>query len=133
MRVFNLTNEPTPVLKSQGLVNVPLRVGSVTIKPGESEEVPKRTSIPQRYLDCGALAVNEPPSSYSVPKAEEEEEPIPDTHPVPTPVPVVAVPVVSVEAEPAPMTEPAPPPEPESELEKEESGRKKRRSRKRRG
>lgn len=92
MRVYNLTDVPTPALRAAGLVNVPLKVGGITVQPGESVPIRSALGATGRYIRVGAVHVGDaPPKGYTPaaapvveepagePGGEEEEEPAPST------------------------------------------------------
>ena len=73
MRVFNLTDVPTPALQQKGFVSHTFAVGPALLGPGESAEVaPEHVQHIkrglQRLIADGALAMNQPPPSYLVAK-----------------------------------------------------------------
>lgn len=73
MKVFNLTDIETPILKSRGLVGVPIAVGSTLIAPGGEAEVGD-TEMIRRDIVCftapGALSVGVRPPAYLVAQSE---------------------------------------------------------------
>lgn len=81
-KVYNLTNVPTAQLESAGLVNVPIRLGDVVIKPGCCEPVPQGMGAQaNRYIKMGALHVGERPPEGFKPAAQPAPAPAP---PAPT-------------------------------------------------
>lgn len=77
-RVHNLTDVPTPALRTAKLVNVPITMSGVTIQPGESAMVgrpPARQST--RLTRVGAIHIGEkaPPGYTPAPKAEKASVP----------------------------------------------------------
>lgn len=79
MRVFNLTDVPTPTLVGCGLVNTAVQVGGRSIPPGGSENVEKLSADDQRFLRCGAISVGEPPPAYRAARAVRPAPAVPDT------------------------------------------------------
>jgi len=69
VRVYNLTDVPTPALSARGLVGARLKVGSVEVLPGEYRDVPSLSANEQSFLLCGALSVGEPPAWYRAKKS----------------------------------------------------------------
>jgi hypothetical protein len=69
MKVFNLTDVETPVLKQHGMVNHTFAVGALLLGPGDSGDLPSekesalRTEL-QRLVGLGALSANELPPAY---------------------------------------------------------------------
>jgi hypothetical protein len=67
-RVFNLTDQPTSLLKRQGLVSLPLRVGEKTIPPGGSELVMLTPRVLAEFAGLramGAVCIGSTPGWYS--------------------------------------------------------------------
>lgn len=73
VRLFNLTDVPTPELESRGLVNVPLIVGRTILAPGEEVHL-ELDGFTQPHVDeyvrLGAMSAGELPASYRVKKAK---------------------------------------------------------------
>lgn len=71
MKLFNLTDMPTPVLEKHGLVRQVLVVRSTVIPPGASAEV-ENTDAARReaksYVRAGAMAIDILPSGYVLAK-----------------------------------------------------------------
>lgn len=71
MKVFNLTDIGTPILKAKGLVGKVLVAGRVMVEPGKMVEVgedPVTRRDLQYYVECGAMAVDVLPAAYTVAK-----------------------------------------------------------------
>lgn len=119
MKVFNLTDVPTRVLKKQCMVNVPFTVGGVTIKPGQSGEVKARyRSQLQRFLLMGAASIGVPPEGYvAAPIAEADTDPAP---PSPSSI-VTEIPPPEVVPSPTEIYPEEPPPDTQSSPGDEES------------
>ena len=67
MRIYNLTDQATPVLEQHKLVNMPIIVGKYNIAPGEFVEVPAGNDLLSRLkfpLTVGAVAVDVLPPDY---------------------------------------------------------------------
>lgn len=67
MRCFNLTDVKTLGLRARGFVNMPLTVGGVTIKPGQSQETPDTDEARRdaaTYVAMGALSISRLPQYY---------------------------------------------------------------------
>jgi hypothetical protein len=79
VRVFNLTDVPTPTLVGCGLVNTAVQVGGRSIPPGGSENVEKLSADDQRFLRCGAISIDEPPPAYRAARAVRPAPIVPDT------------------------------------------------------
>lgn len=90
MKVYNLTDVPTPVLEARGLVDTPISVGGKSVQPGGDVTVASLNADEATFVQCGALAVGEPPASYRIakaafPKAVEIEQAPPPPPPPPPP------------------------------------------------
>lgn len=71
IRIFNLTDVETVVLKQHHLVNVTFAVGCLILAPGEMGVVgddPMVRAHLLHYVTVGAAAVNSLPSSYALAK-----------------------------------------------------------------
>lgn len=72
MRIYNLTDIETPVLRKAGLVNMTIAVGPALLPPGGELEVGD-TEMLRRDILCftgtGAIALKVRPASYMVAKA----------------------------------------------------------------
>lgn len=69
MKVFNVTDEPTAALQSQGLVNQHLKVGDTVIPKGGSAVIrgtARELSELQVLLKVGAVAIDELPETYAI-------------------------------------------------------------------
>lgn len=65
MKVFNLTDVPTPLLERLGLVRVSLRVGEETVPPGGQVDVPDRYQAEiSTLVRVGAVAIGSRPAGY---------------------------------------------------------------------
>lgn len=60
MRVFNLTDVPTPALRANGLVDTSVTIGGVTIAPGKDEMVRSVVPADQRLFSIGAVSYTQP-------------------------------------------------------------------------
>jgi hypothetical protein len=72
MKVFNITDVETPILKQRGLINQTLVVGRVAVKPGESADIqdePHLVAQVEGYEQIGAMARDQLPAEYAVTKA----------------------------------------------------------------
>lgn len=69
MRVFNLTDVPTPALAACGLVNASIMVGGCSIPPGGNDNVERLGADDRRFILCGAISIGEPPPAYRAAKA----------------------------------------------------------------
>jgi hypothetical protein len=71
VKLFNLTDVPTPALTQQGLANQTLVVRSSIIQPGEwvdaADDAATRRDA-AHYVGLGALAVDQLPPAYVVAK-----------------------------------------------------------------
>lgn len=68
MKVFNITDVETRALKQQGLVGVSIKVGEVSIAPGESQELrgtAKEKSEVAAFIRRGAASVDQLPPGYA--------------------------------------------------------------------
>lgn len=90
MKIYNITDAPTPLLKTLQLVNVRIKVGNFRISPGGSAIVPERLlPLAQKYVRCGALAVGRVPEWY-------EAKRVIDRTPKPAIPPPASTPVVEL-------------------------------------
>lgn len=65
MKIFNLTDVPTPALKNASLVNVSIKVGKYDIKPGEFVEMPFLPASAAKFRRVDAIFAGEkPPKKY---------------------------------------------------------------------
>lgn len=72
MKVFNITDVETPILKQRGLINQTLVVGRVAVAPGESVELqdePHLVAQVEGYEQIGAMTRDQVPEEYAVAKA----------------------------------------------------------------
>lgn len=128
MKVFNLTDVPTSALKAVGWVNTTIQVGSLSVAPGKSIDVPEKFRAElSKYIRPGALALDEAPKGYTAACKSSPTLPSPSMPPVlvrPEP------PALAPEPEPEPETEPELPSEVDSvEPSPEEGGGSRRRRR----
>jgi hypothetical protein len=70
MKVFNLTDVPTPTLAQYGMENHTISVAKQALAPGASIEVDAKEEAVERahlehFLARGASAIDEPPASYT--------------------------------------------------------------------
>ena len=68
MKVFNITDVTTRALTQQGLVNVSIKVGEVSIAPGESQVLrgtAKEKSEVAAFVRRGAAAIDQLPPGYA--------------------------------------------------------------------
>lgn len=108
MRVYNLTDVPTPVLVSRELVHAPVQVGGVYIQPGDHADVPNPAGA-RDLLTIGAITIDRLPGWYLEEKAKiPRERSGPPSSPPPPP-----------DEPPPPPDAPAPPPETKEEPEEE--------------
>jgi hypothetical protein len=94
VKVYNLTDVPTPALKRAGLCSVDIHVKGQVIPPGKFLDL---FTVPHgevaRYLPCGALCLGTPPAAYLKAKAgpapveEPQPAPVPVSHETPAPAP----------------------------------------------
>lgn len=88
MKVFNLTDIETPLLKQHGLCQQTFAVGKALLAPGQSADVDD-TYLAQlgqglrQLVSCGAAAVGQPPAAYRL--AKEKATPAPAPEPAPAP------------------------------------------------
>lgn len=80
MKIFNLTDVPTPALKNASLVNVSIKVGKYDIKPGQFVEMPFLPASAAKFRRIDAIFAGEkPPKKYTeakeklFPKDKKEE------------------------------------------------------------
>ncbi len=75
MKLFNLTDVPTPTLKQYSLVNSHIVVGRELLAPGASadltDDAVTRAGL-SHYVTVGAIAVDTLPPSYVVAKEKEK-------------------------------------------------------------
>ena len=82
MKVFNLTDVETPVLKQHGVLNQMFAIGTVLVSPGQSADVADERAVHlasglQHLVSIGALAVgDQPPAGYRL--AKERARPAPE-------------------------------------------------------
>ena len=88
-RLYNCTNTETQALRSAGLVNVPIKIGKLQVKPGMSEPVPDHWMSPpeaDRYFRVGALHLGVmPPAGFKEAKRPAPQPPPPALEPEPEP------------------------------------------------
>jgi hypothetical protein len=79
VKVFNLTDVPTSALTSRHMVNVPVKVAGVVIKPGTVADVPDkpviRSLIRQQFETIGVLSMDAAPKGYTGAAGREEPPP----------------------------------------------------------
>jgi hypothetical protein len=73
MKVFNLTDVETPVLKQRGLCQQTFAVGKALVAPGQSADVDDAYLAQlgpglRQLVSYGAAAVGQPPASYRLAK-----------------------------------------------------------------
>lgn len=146
MKVYNLTDVETGLLRRRSMVNVAIKVGETVIRPGTCAVLPNKASlqsfIQQNYAAVGALSIDGVPSGYTGTAAgapaPAPQPPPPDlipepppTQPAPQPPPMVEPPAEEPPQEEPPAEEPAQ--ETPQEEPTEESGGTRKRRRRRKG
>lgn len=120
MKVFNLTDVPTTALTSRSMVNVPVQVAGVVIKPGTMADVPDkpaiRSLIRQQFETIGVLSMDAVPKGYTGAAAESKppkkaETEVAPTEPAPTTQPSSTQPGEGSEGTEQTEDKPAPPDE----------------------
>lgn len=96
MKVFNLTDVPTPLLERRGLAKTAFKVGSTVVVPGSSVEVKDTGANRQElasFIAAGAASIGRPPKGYEPApkeKLQKKESPKPNPLPVPEPSSLIA-------------------------------------------
>ncbi len=71
MKLFNLTDVPTPELERRHIINATLAVGQHLVPPGDSIEVDKTPDLVKAvasYVEVGAMAMDSLPAAYTAAK-----------------------------------------------------------------
>lgn len=105
MKVYNLTDRPTPALQRAGLVRTPLKVGGIVVLPGQSAKLKgtaKERVDANAHRRKGALSIDGVPEGYTpVAAAEAKVEAVVGT--MPSPPPTLSAPPLTVET-PSPVS-----------------------------